>query len=597
MATHTNFLLTPQQQELLYTALNSTSRPPAVSSDLTLSPTALDQVSALSKPVDLGTGLEDGSFLDYDYPFDGGDNSLDYSLDENGQSNYADNFPDGTSNDDVKTESVPSNADNDSPDKRSHPDDEDDDDGSGAKRRESTEKVPKKPGRKPLTSEPSSKRKAQNRAAQRAFRERKEKHLKDLETKVAELEKASETAQSENGLLRAQIDKMTVELNEYKKRMALLAKSRSTYPHGGHQVFGNPIFNNINDVNFQFEFPKFGHVAPLPAAASVSSRSSAPSLKAPSSDAATSPAKDSTGVTTANTSEQNSPSASSNNSAKKTAQKEDLSKLSSVFTPPLTSNNVVNASRTSLDSASTSSPSTSCHTNTAPSSSCGTSPEPYNQSPMGFKPVDTLTTIGEEQQQQQLPTMFAPTNPNHNQADLSQFANVDINDMGWLNAQTNFRFDPQLFGDYREPQENILSSGGFDDTFFNDALEVDFTTPFNTAPSPVLQKTNLIAQIDAAKDQEFASSNINAVPAVSNTNKLTCNNIWEKLQNCPRVQNGDFDLDGLCSDLQKKAKCSGTGAVVDESDFKLVMKKYLGKEGEDCADAALVPNAQNQVKS
>lgn len=55
----------------------------------------------------------------------------------------------------------------------------------------------------------------------------------------------------------------------------------------------------------------------------------------------------------------------------------------------------------------------------------------------------------------------------------------------------------------------------------------------------------------------------------------------EKLQTCPRVQNGDFDLDGLCSDLQKKAKCSGTGAVVDEQDFKAVMKKYLGDK-EKC---------------
>jgi AP-1-like factor len=42
------------------------------------------------------------------------------------------------------------------------------------------------------------------------------------------------------------------------------------------------------------------------------------------------------------------------------------------------------------------------------------------------------------------------------------------------------------------------------------------------------------------------------------------------------VQSGDLDLDGLCSDLQKKAKCGGSGAVVDEKDFKAVMTKYLG---------------------
>ncbi|KAF1797797.1 basic-leucine zipper transcription factor [Mucor lusitanicus] len=54
---------------------------------------------------------------------------------------------------------------------------------------------PRRVGRKPVTSEdedsdnPKSKRKAQNRAAQRAFRERKENHVRILEDRVKELEK------------------------------------------------------------------------------------------------------------------------------------------------------------------------------------------------------------------------------------------------------------------------------------------------------------------------------------------------------------------------------------------------------------------------
>lgn len=158
-------------------------------------------------------------------------------------------------------------------------------------------------------------------------------------------------------------------------------------------------------------------------------------------------------------------------------------------------------------------------------------------------------------------------------------------DFNWL--PQDFQFDPQLFGDYREPQENVLTNG-LDDSFFNDAFDVDFTTPYNlplTAP-----KKSLIAQIDAAKESDDT-----ATPG----QLLTCNKIWyaqvgnardrssanshrrETLQNCPRVQNGDFDLDGLCSDLQKKAKCSGSGAVVDEQDFQAVMKKYLGSKHTD----------------
>lgn len=65
-------------------------------------------------------------------------------------------------------------------------------------------------------------------------------------------------------------------------------------------------------------------------------------------------------------------------------------------------------------------------------------------------------------------------------------------------------------------------------------------------------------------------------PETNDVRVFTKHGYREKLQDCPKVQAGDLDLDGLCSDLQKKAKCSGAGAVVDESDFKAVMTKYLG---------------------
>lgn len=178
---------------------------------------------------------------------------------------------------------------------------------------------------------------------------------------------------------------------------------------------------------------------------------------------------------------------------------------------------------------------------------------------------------------------------------------MDMNDLNFLSSTNNFQFDPQLFGSYREPQENILGTG-IDDGFFNEAFDMDFTTPY-FAPSPVSQKKDahkdahktdsLLAQIDAAKNEDETE-----LVQTNDGQLLTCNKIWyvpasrqpqkpetdqcyrEKLQDCPRVQSGDFDLDGLCSDLQKKAKCSGSGAVVDESTFKNVMQKYLGKNDE-----------------
>lgn len=48
-----------------------------------------------------------------------------------------------------------------------------------------------------------------------------------------------------------------------------------------------------------------------------------------------------------------------------------------------------------------------------------------------------------------------------------------------------------------------------------------------------------------------------------------------KLQKCPQVQNDDFDVDGFCSDLRKKAKYWDSDTVMDEKDFQNVWEKYL----------------------
>ncbi|KAJ9640430.1 DNA-binding transcription factor yap1 [Coniosporium tulheliwenetii] len=160
--------------------------------------------------------------------------------------------------------------------KRKSPDDENDDDENETKRREPDDKQAKKPGRKPLTSEPTTvslscirhsipmlthvtETESANRAAQRAFRERKEKHLKDLETKVQELEKTSSEANQENGVLRAQVERLQVELREYRKRLSLNASSLGRSPPlAGSLSSQMAAGNNSLSNSFQFEFPRFG---------------------------------------------------------------------------------------------------------------------------------------------------------------------------------------------------------------------------------------------------------------------------------------------------------------------------------------------------
>ncbi|KAJ4259778.1 DNA-binding transcription factor yap1 [Fusarium torreyae] len=579
-----NFLLTPQQQNLLFAALNSNKQQlagspaaAAANNPLSLSPSSFRNAANQQKPA-AASGYQESPFLDnYDYDF--GDSGFDFSFASEDQPSMIGDLPSANSdpNNNDGSVALSDSPETESPEKRSHPDDEDDEDSPGQdhKRRESTDKVPKKPGRKPLTSEPSSKRKAQNRAAQRAFRERKEKHLKDLETKVEELEKASQAANHENGLLRAQVERMTSELNQYKQKVSVMSTSKALPRE--KVPFGSAAVSNLGDVNFQFEFPKFG-MLPGPPVSKPQGSGSSP--------------------TSPNQQKATYPSPTNSNSNKQSSQqfKDDLAKFSGVFSPSMSSS-ATNPSRASIDSANysvnggtSSSPSASSHSNTGPSSSCGTSPEPFNQSPMGFKPVDTMTTIGEEQTHQNTG---------------NQFSNIDLSstNFDWLAQQNGGQFDPQLFGDYREPQDNVLANPSFDD-FFNDALDGDFFTPYNMAPTSPNSKMNaqhkkapnLIDQIDAQKDscddEPLKKQNMN------------CNQLWEKLQACPKAQNGEFDLDGLCSELTKKAKCSGTGPVVAETDFDTILQKYMGKDvSSSCVAQTLgveikanQPNQTNQEK-
>ncbi|KAM4062970.1 transcription factor PAP1 domain-containing protein [Hirsutella rhossiliensis] len=545
-----NFFLTPHQQNLLFTALNANKQPSAGSppnNGVSLSPTSF---KSSPMPSFGSAGLQESPYLDnYDYDF--GDSSFDFSFASNDQAQMIGDAP-GTAKSD--------SPENDSNEKRGHPDDEEGDDspGNDSKRHEGTDKGPKKPGRKPLTSEPTTKRKAQNRAAQRAFRERKEKHLKDLETKVQELETASEAANHENSKLRVQLGRITTELNQYKQKLAVLANVNKAAPRD-KMAFGSAALNNLGDVSFQFEIPKFGTLPGMPSDKPLASLS--PNGQVPS------------------------PAQSQGNDAmlpQSARQSDDLAKFSGAPTPPISgyrgpgSRASVDSGNMSLGGAS-SSPSASSNSNGGPVSSCGTSPESSSHSPMGFKPLETLTTIGEEQQ-------AAATT----QQPFAQFAHVDIGSpsFDWLANQNGGHFDPQLFGDYREPQDNVLSNSNFDD-FFNDALDADFLNPYNVPSAATAPKKNLIDEIDAKQK------------ALDDTQQnMRCTEIWDKLQGCPKAQSGEFDLDGLCSELTKKAKCSGNGPVVAERDFDSILKKYMGKDASssNCMASSLGIEVQPNEK-
>lgn len=151
-----NFLLTPQQQALLFRALTS-NQPSSASpqtNGLSLSPTSLSKSPAQSN----ANGVQESPFLDYDYSFGPDSSGFDFDLGLDNSTTMIGDLPgNGQSNDKSSASDKGSSPETETHDKRSHPEEDDDEKEEGsAKRHESEGKVPKKPGRKPLTNEPSS---------------------------------------------------------------------------------------------------------------------------------------------------------------------------------------------------------------------------------------------------------------------------------------------------------------------------------------------------------------------------------------------------------------------------------------------------------
>ncbi|KAJ4359485.1 DNA-binding transcription factor yap1 [Didymosphaeria variabile] len=477
-----------------------------------------------------------------------------------------DNFDfDNADNGDLMIGELPGDSpdkDGESSEKRKSPGDDPEDPEGGGKRREGDDKQAKKPGRKPLTSEPTTKRKAQNRAAQRAFRERKEKHLKDLETKVAELEKASDSANHENGLLRAQVQRLQMELREYRKRLSLNSSSGSNNRSPSMMGGFSSILNNGGSTNssFQFEFPRFGglpgaHIldnGPLSknktstgSSAGVARQDSGRSIssKGPNGDATTPDKTVASPVTSGNS---RSGSVNGMFGLNNNSNATDLSNPSSrVF--QFNSN-----SSTHSDS-----PSASSTSPTNQNSSCDTSPEPSHQSP---KNLDTIADGYVCHGNSEGATKSPATAPDPVGFDF--FAN-----------QNGGNFDPTLFGDYRESQNAIVGDGDFSNGFFNDAFPIaDYGSPFHFGDTPAVQKPNPLEEIERIQDGDDE-----VVPGDDPAQLLNCHKIWDKLSSRSDFKDGTIDIDNLCSELRAKARCSESGVVVDHKDVEAALKR-LPKE-------------------
>jgi AP-1-like factor len=366
---------------------------------------------------------------------------------------------------------------------------------------------------------------------------------------------------------------MAVELKEYKKKLSAPANRSSPPLNGGlNSYIGGKGVSNPNDVNFQFEFPRFGKLPGPPVLNGSVSGSSTASPPAPihrdsgfSNNGSISPFEQTLQHTASIASVDNGDLFQDNRAfgqSNDTANN-DMSAFSGLFTPSILENADKafnfdvsaqygsNASRSSTDSVngpnstghstSYSSPSASSHvgSNAGLSSSCGTSPEPTSQSPAAFKSNDNvLSTIGEENTigvntegratfcdkfaeacgtaQNPIPRMKSKSL----HSETTQAPAFDLNGIDFWAQQNGNQFDPQLFGDYREPQNNILNGGLYDDSFFTEAFALpEFNSPFSVEQSPAPKK-DLVKEIDDKLNEDDE-----VVPA-DHSNMLTCNTMW-----------------------------------------------------------------------
>lgn len=208
-----------------------------------------------------------------------------------------------------------------------------------------------------------------------------------------------------------------------------------------------------------------------------------------------------------------------------------------------------------------------------PGSSCGASPEPHGQ----------------------------PGNNTFANGEAGKDAFGDLSDF-------EFNPDNMLFGGYRESQDAIFGGGDFSGGLYDDWLAV----PGDDAAFDIAQNSlskapsqNAGSLMDFVEQQREGGDDheISFDPSSFSAQKekreiLTCHKIWsvsilsldslreltlsrQRLQNCPKFEKGEIDIDNLCGELQKKATCTESGASIDRQEWENALWRIAGIPQED----------------
>lgn len=440
-------------------------------------------------------------------------------------------------------------------------------------------------GRKPIDTEPKNRRTAQNRAAQRAYRERKERKMKDLEDKVASLEDDKMKALSEQDILKAQIDLLKREL------------SRVTGGQGSIPVMSQK------------------------AAAAYATTAAAPVRSDTKSSVGSADGFTGASLWSWNSSSNSDLLLQSRNSN----QLPDLVSASSSSTSPLNDTLSTTPSSNSIDYG-RGLDAISSNLNLMPtfdeqvnpfcaklSEACGTAkkPEPkvrrwgnpvppYVDStdavfplPVYESPFQSLFSPNENisdpffSEGNPTANLTLPTVDGHAQNDPLAF----LNDAGFdVSLAFGNSFNDVVEKGAAEVTDDKLSSLVTEDSLF-DSLSKPGNTDFNfnefihETPHSSVSTTRTNSEVGARHPTSSLSSFNNSptilegkeeevVPAGDKTMK--CSEIWDRITAHPRYT--EIDIDGLCKELQTKAKCSEKGVVINVNEVNHLIERSALKK-------------------
>lgn len=467
---------------------------------------------------------------------------------------------------------------------------------SEAKRAE-TAKKGSKPGRKPLETEPKNKRTAQNRAAQRAFRERKERKMKELEEKISQLEEEKKCAHTESEFLRVQVQTLMAELSKHRGPNAIndlklpgfnkaalntgglsatpsSSDVSSTFsPNGSESTLkslsyavsgGSDAGDGRPQFSFEFPWSRKGSIQINPDSSSHPTSSSSNNVPGLSSDG--------------------SASSSSTSSPFELYNNDDTQELPMFNKQKDKSNH----QEFNFDDNFNEGVSEFCNDL---GSACGTKdcPVPKSQS-AAPTPSDTTTTTNKKG----LTTLDTTTHNVKASDDPLAFlrdSNLDYNfssfdpslafddnnnevddilnppdPLAYLTTEESI-YDPfGMFGGQRRASNHNNSTSN--STQNNVKLDALLGAP--TAASTTITDTTGITT--GGEEQDLESE---VVPSTEGR-LLKCTEIWDRITSHPKY--ADIDIDGLCSELRAKAKCSDKGVVIDYSDVNKVIMNSLHGE-------------------